>query len=109
MAADLYDRFHIYDNDQIVLNDDTYEIDENRDGNTDYSFGKPDFTFVQYRSNLVLRWEYIPGSEIFLVWSQGNNGSGDPNDGLFESINKEILQQKPDNTYLVKVTYRYIF
>ena len=75
----------------------------------DYSFDEPDFAFVQYRSNLVVRWEYIPGSEIFLVWSQGVNGMGDPTDSLFENLNKEIVQQQPDNTYLFKITYRYVF
>lgn len=31
----------------------------------------PDFNFKQFRSNLVIRWEYRPGSVIYLVWSQG--------------------------------------
>jgi hypothetical protein len=38
----------------------------------DYRFDKPDFNFVQFRSNLVARWEYKAGSELYLVWSQGN-------------------------------------
>jgi len=109
VADDLYDRFDLYDNDQISLTDDVYNIDENKDGNTDYSFDKPDFAFVQYNSNLVVRWEYIPGSEVFLVWSQGIRGFGDPDDGLFESIDKEIIQQKPNNTFLIKATFRYVF
>jgi uncharacterized protein DUF5916/cellulose/xylan binding protein with CBM9 domain len=109
VADDLYDRFELYNDNQIVLDDGIYNVDEDRDGNTDYSFREPDFAFVQYNSNLVLRWEYIPGSEIFLVWSQGIVGFGDPNDSLFESIDKEILQQKPNNTYLIKATFRYVF
>ena len=76
---------------------------------TDYSFGVPDFSYVQYRSNLVVRWEYIPGSEIFLVWSQGTTGLGDPNDGLFESMDKKIIQEEKENTYLIKATFRYVF
>jgi hypothetical protein len=109
VADDLYDRFNLYDNDQISLVDKTYNVDENRDGNTDYSFREPDFAFVQYNSNLVVRWEYIPGSEIFLVWSQGLIGFGDPEDSLFENIDKEIIQQRPNNTYLIKATFRYVF
>lgn len=31
----------------------------------------PDFNVQQLRSNAVLRWEYRPGSTLFLVWSQG--------------------------------------
>ena len=108
-AKDLYDRFDIYDEDQIFLNNGIYEIDENRDGNIDYSFDEPDFSYIQYRSNLVIRWEYIPGSEIFLVWSQGINGQGDPTGSIWKNIDQEIIQQRPDNTYLIKATFRYIF
>ncbi len=109
VASDLNDRFYLYDEDQISLNDAVYHIDENRNGSTDYSFGEPDFAYVQYRSNLVVRWEYIPGSEIFLVWSQGTNGLGDPIDGIFESIDQKIIQEKKENTYLIKATFRYVF
>ena len=33
--------------------------------------GSPDFNVKQFRSNAVLRWEYRPGSTLFVVWSQG--------------------------------------
>src|SRR3989449_10984457 len=37
-----------------------------------YAVGTPGgFNFKQFRSNLVLRWEYRPGSTLFLVWNQG--------------------------------------
>src|SRR5207244_11473113 len=29
------------------------------------------FTFKQFNSNVVLRWEYRPGSALFVVWTQG--------------------------------------
>lgn len=109
VADDLNNRFVLYDENQISKEDGVYHIDENINGSTDYSFDEPDFAFVQYRSNLVVRWEYIPGSEIFLVWSQGTNGLGDPTGGLFDNINEKIIQEKKDNTYLIKATFRYVF
>src|SRR5207247_3795633 len=33
------------------------------------------FNFKQFRSNVVFRWEYRPGSTLFVVWSQGRQGS----------------------------------
>ena len=83
-------------------------IDEDRDGNTDYSFGDPDFSFVQFRSNLVARWEYIPGSEIFLVWSQGVTGLDDPRNTLGDALRNQVLDRKKENTFLLKVTYRFV-
>ncbi len=104
----LYDRFQQYDDNQISFDGDDYSIDETRDGNTDYSFSNPDFSFVQFRSNLVARWEYIPGSEIFLVWSQGITGNVDTSDNLFTGLENGILNRKPENIFLIKATYRFV-
>ena len=100
-----------YGNDRVTLQTDinSYLIDEDRDGEIDYSFGNPDFTFVQYRSNLVVRWEYIPGSEIFLVWSQGiTSFREDAENGFNTIVDTQLLNQKPQNTFLIKATYRFV-
>src|SRR2546423_11844691 len=38
--------------------------------------------FKQFNSNVVLRWEYRPGSTLFVVWTQGRGevlrGTGTP-------------------------------
>jgi hypothetical protein len=108
IVKDLNERVTLYDQNQISFADDEYSVDENRDGTVDYTFDNPDFAFVQFRSNLVLRWEYIPGSEIFLVWSQGMTGDGESADDLFKSLDNQILGQQPENTFLIKATYRFV-
>ena len=108
VAEKLIDRVDWYNNDQISLEEGVYNVDENMDGTTDYTFNDPDFAFVQFRSNLVVRWEYIPGSEIFLVWSQGITGIGDPTNSFDTIIDNQLLSQKPQNTFLVKATYRFV-
>jgi hypothetical protein len=107
-AEDLNERVTWYENEQISFEDDVYSVDEDMDGNTDYTFGNPDFAFVQFRSNLVVRWEYIPGSEIFLVWSQGITGLGDVNNDFGSIIDNQLLSQRPQNTFLIKATYRFV-
>jgi hypothetical protein len=107
IADNLNNRFERYNNTQVTFIDDTYFIDEDLNGSTDYEISNPDFSFVQFRSNLVIRWEYIPGSEVFLVWSQGVTGDGDPRNGLFDNFDNQILGQKKDNTFLIKATYRF--
>ena len=109
IAERLNERVTMYDSQQISFEDGVYSVDEDRDGNTDYAFGDPDFAFVQFRSNMVFRWEYIPGSEIFLVWSQGITGLGDVNDSFGTIIDQELLGQRPLNTFLLKATYRFVF
>ncbi|MBX2827222.1 MAG: carbohydrate binding family 9 domain-containing protein [Flavobacteriaceae bacterium] len=110
VASDLNERVTWFDDNQISFSgeDGAYLIDEDRNGETDYSFGDPDFAFVQFRSNLVLRWEYIPGSEIFLVWSQGITGLGDVNNDFGEIIDNQLLGARPQNTFLIKATYRFV-
>ena len=74
----------------------------------DSSIGDPDFAFMQFRSNLVLRWEYIPGSEIFLVWSQGITDFGDLDRNVFQLAANDLFASGPENTFLLKATYRFV-
>ncbi len=108
IAKSLSDRVTLYDANQISFEEDSYLVDENRDGITDYSFGNPDFAFVQFRSNLVLRWEYIPGSEVFFVWSQDINGLGDSMNDFNKIVDNQLFRKRPQNTFLIKATYRFV-
>lgn len=108
--ADSYEeQLAFFDNQQILNADPSegYSIDENKDGITDYQFRNPDFSFAQFRSNLVLRYEYKPGSEIFLVWSQNGTDYGTPGDHFREDVNQQLLGIVPRNTFLIKATYRF--
>jgi hypothetical protein len=108
IADDLNERVTWYDSDQITLDNQMYRVDETRDGNIDYSFRKPDFAFAQFRSNLVVRWEYIPGSELFFVWSQGITGFDDASERFNTIVDNQFLNRKPENTFLIKATYRFL-
>ena len=108
VAKELSERVSWYGDDQISFSEDTYSVDEDLDGTTDYSFDNPDFAYVQFRSNLVLRWEYIPGSEVFFVWSQGITGLGDSMNSFDTIIDNQIFRQQPQNTFLIKATYRFV-
>ncbi|MFI1744473.1 DUF5916 domain-containing protein [Thalassobellus sediminis] len=110
IAKKLAGRITEFSESQIAFDalDEVYNIDENKDGTTDYSFDKPDFSFVQFRSNLVVRWEYIPGSEIFLVWSQGVTGNDDSTNNLLRNLDNQILQKQIENIFLIKATYRFV-
>jgi hypothetical protein len=69
------------------------------------SFENPDFTFRSLRSNLVVRWEYMPGSTLFLVWNRGQSGSTtDPSFRVFRQFGN-LFGDDQQNTFLVKVNY----
>lgn len=69
--------------------------------------GEPgDFDYKQFRTNSVIRWEYRPGSTIFLVWQQGREQSGrDPGDFAIGRDYRNLFQTYPDNTFLLKASY----
>lgn len=83
----------------------SYLIDEDHDGASDYSFDNPDFNFQQFRSNLVLRWEYRPGSTLFFVWSQGRTNSVSNGSFDYERDMRDLFGVTPHNVFLVKFSY----
>jgi hypothetical protein len=70
-----------------------------------YSFGNPDFNVRQLNTNAVLRWEYRPGSTLFVVWSQGRSES--TTDGHFQlgSNTSDLFRAPGTNVLLVKMSY----
>jgi hypothetical protein len=69
------------------------------------------FNFRQFRSNAVLRYEYLPGSTIFMVWQQGRSNyltPGDPDYMPDYKISRDYnspFRDHPNNTFLVKWSY----
>lgn len=62
--------------------------------------------FNQLRSNAVLRWEFRPGSTLFLVWSQERARDEDtPGPLRLGPELRDLLSLRPGNTVAVKVSY----
>ncbi|HEX9970737.1 MAG TPA: DUF5916 domain-containing protein, partial [bacterium] len=106
-AKKMADRYLPLSGDKIQVDAQTgnIEVDENRDGTQDYQIPNPNFNFREFRSNLVLRWEYQPGSTFFLVWTHGRsqrvtNGGFD-----FSHDLKQMFDIYPDNVLLVKFNH----
>lgn len=106
--ADKYkDRYYVFSDKEITYNpvDNSYTVSEiNNPANT-YSFGNPDYNFRQFRSNMVLRWEYSPGSTLYLVWSQGRTSTATSGNFDYENDMKELFNDVPYNVFLVKFSY----
>ena len=64
------------------------------------------FNFKQLQSNVVFRWEYRPGSTLFVVWNEGRQGSL-PFEGAgdFSGDVHDLFRLHPANTFLVKMAY----
>ncbi len=64
------------------------------------------FNRKQFNSTAVLRWEYRPGSTLFVVWTQGRqDGAGSQGSRSVGGDFRDLFDLHPDNTFLVKASY----
>lgn len=106
-AGQFKDRYDGFDKNSINSSSDLTQInfDENLDGKTDYIISNPNFNIQQFRSNLVIRWEYLPGSTIFLVWSQSRNYQDSRGTFTYGDDMKKLFTTHPNNVFLLKFSY----
>jgi hypothetical protein len=86
-AADYADRFRAYDDAGVTAD-------------------PGGFNFKQFRSNVVLRWEYRPGSALYFVWTTGRS-AWDPVEGdrsLGGNV-RDLLRLPSNDTFLIKGSY----
>ncbi|MBC8425331.1 hypothetical protein H8E07_14520 [bacterium] len=99
-----HDRYHAFDAGEIAhdAGAGVYDVDEDGDGATDYAIDDPDFNYRDFNSNLVVRWEYRPGSTLFVVWSQSR--SDFISDGTFDLDGDldSLFGIHPHDVFLVK-------
>jgi hypothetical protein len=65
----------------------------------------PDFNVKSFRTTNVLRWEFKPGSTLFVVWQQAREDSVPAGDFRFGRDFPNIFSVAPRNVFLVKLAY----
>jgi hypothetical protein len=105
MDAEYSNRFRLLD-DKVL----TYHPDDNQytvveaNGDT-YKFDNPDFSFREFRFNLVARWEYRPNSILYLVWGQERSGSDSEYVSSFSQNTSALFKYHPNNVLMLKLNY----
>ncbi len=106
LAERYMDRFHMFSPDEIAFQPDSNQyVVTDGTGAAPYAFANPDFSFGQFRSNLVVRWEYRPGSTLYAVWSQGRTSLQPSWNSGFSTSWSALWHERPDNVFLVKLSY----
>ncbi|MBI4420812.1 MAG: carbohydrate binding family 9 domain-containing protein, partial [Gemmatimonadetes bacterium] len=83
----------------------TVRVDVNRDGVNDLSFAEPNRTVLSLRTNAVLRWEFRPGSTLYLVWNQNR---GEENfDGTLRTLHHlgDAVTSGGTHVFALKMAY----
>ena len=64
------------------------------------------FNIKELHASAVARWEYRPGSTVFLVWTQGRDqDERDPGSFLPVRDLRNLFSARPNNTFLIKASY----
>jgi hypothetical protein len=92
----------------IAYADGLYSVDPDGGGPAAaFSFGNPDFNVKSLRGTIVLRWEYLPGSLLYFVWTQNRADYAHPGDFRLRRDLGDLLMAPGDNIFLIKVSYRW--
>jgi hypothetical protein len=67
--------------------------------------GDADFNYRSFRTTNVLRWEYRPGSTLFVVWQQGREENKPFGDFRFGRDFSDVFSVPASNVFLVKFSY----
>jgi hypothetical protein len=84
----------------------SYTLDADGTGpSEESSIGNPDFNYISMRGNAVLRWEYMPGSTLYLVWTQSREDINSNGDFRFGKSMDNLFSVRPDNIFMLKLSY----
>jgi len=67
--------------------------------------GAPDFNYRSFRTTNVLRWEYRPGSVIYVMWLQGRESTAPDGTFRFGRDVGRLFDTPGSNVFLVKASY----
>ncbi len=98
--------FNQYGQGASTFNEQTYQVDPDGAGPAQpFIIDNPDFNFVSLRGNAVLRWEYSPGSVLYLVWTQTRSDQETLGEFQFNNSFRRMWSLHPDNIFILKFTY----
>ena len=77
-----------------------------------------DFAFSRFQTNTVIRWEYLPGSVLYVVWSQSRSTRDDSDafdlaglSAFDQSTSRQFTNtfaHPPVNVLLIKFSYKFL-
>jgi hypothetical protein len=103
LAKQLEARYHTFSDREVIRHpDDRLELSYR---SLALRLDDPDFNFRSFRSNLVFRWEYKPGSTLYVVWSHDRENSEREGRSRMVADFEQLVDSPANNTFLVKASY----
>ncbi len=108
LAEPSSDRFRPFGHDGSTIEAENGSFGVDPDGSgpaAPFRFNNPDFNLKSLRGTLVLRWEYLPGSSLYFVWTQNRADYANPGDFRFGRDLGDLFSARGDNVFMVKLTH----
>jgi uncharacterized protein DUF5916/cellulose/xylan binding protein with CBM9 domain len=84
----------------------TYTVDPDGPGPAQpFTFTNPDFNFRSLRGTAVFRWEYHPGSTLYIAWTHSRSDTQPYGDFDFSRDEQGLLATRPDNIFIIKASW----
>ena len=77
------------------------QVAENAEDNESYY----DYSYVALNGTLIMRWEYVPGSTLYLVWTRSGSDVSDANSLDWSNDFHRLFSADSDNVFLIKASY----
>ncbi len=87
----------------VIYSEENDSYSYNINGN-EITFQNPDFSFLQFRSSFVFRWEYKLGSTLYFIWSNGKTIWQD-SDYAIASMAHDLFKKPGENVFMIKLNY----
>jgi hypothetical protein len=98
--------FNAYQVSELDQSKEEFFVDPDGDGPSQgFVISNPDFNYKSLRGNAVLRWEYLPGSVIYFVWTQTRTDVEDIGEFRIKKSFDRLVDAHPDNIFMLKFTY----
>jgi len=75
------------------------------DGGKTFGFDDPDFNFKSLRFNAIFRWEWKPGSAMYLVWTEQRQDQTHPGEFAFRRDFSETFGAPANDVLMFKIAY----
>jgi hypothetical protein len=98
-------RFLTYGQDIGVIQDGRIYPSGTGPGAVSFGVPQPNFNVGSLLGNAVLRWEWRQGSTMYLAWQQTRSDFAPIGDFRFSRDFDNVFGSRPDNIFLVKVSY----
>jgi hypothetical protein len=82
-----------------------YTVDADGGGRDAFGFDDPAFNVKQLGASAVVRWEYRPGSTVFLVWGHSRTANEPSGDFRLGPDTRRLFEAQSKNVVAVKVSY----